>query len=48
MLPHIQQEAGVGSVSEIFDADAPHRARGCPAQAWSVGEMLRVWKQYQL
>jgi glycogen debranching enzyme len=34
-------EAGVGSVSEIFDAEAPHAARGCVAQAWSVAELLR-------
>ncbi|MCA1590771.1 MAG: glycogen debranching protein, partial [Acidobacteria bacterium] len=37
-------EAGVGQVSEIFDADAPHAPRGCPAQAWSVAEILRVRK----
>lgn len=36
-------EAGVGQVSEIFDGDAPHRARGCIAQAWSVAEILRAW-----
>ncbi len=35
-------EAGLGQISEIFDADAPHSARGCPAQAWSVAEVLRV------
>lgn len=48
MLPHLQHEAGIGSVSEIFDADAPHAPRGCPAQAWSVAELLRVWRQYGL
>ena len=31
----------IGSVSEIFDGDAPHNGRGCYAQAWSVGEILR-------
>lgn len=36
-------EAGVGSVSEIFDGDAPHLPRGCPAQAWSVAGILRAW-----
>jgi len=36
-------EAGVGSISEIFDGDAPHRPRGCIAQAWSVAEILRAW-----
>ncbi|HEX3397389.1 MAG TPA: amylo-alpha-1,6-glucosidase [Steroidobacteraceae bacterium] len=35
--------ACVGSVSEIFDGDAPHTARGCFAQAWSVAEILRSW-----
>ncbi len=36
------REAGLGQVSEIFDAEPPHRPRGCIAQAWSVGELLRV------
>jgi glycogen debranching enzyme len=35
-------EAGVGQISEIFDADPPFRPRGCFAQAWSVAELLRV------
>lgn len=35
--------AGIGSVSEIFDADPPFTARGCIAQAWSVAELLRCW-----
>ena len=35
-------EAGLGQISEIFDADPPHRPRGCFAQAWSVAEVLRV------
>jgi predicted glycogen debranching enzyme len=35
-------EAGLGQISEIFDADPPHAPRGCPAQAWSVAEVLRV------
>lgn len=34
--------AGIGQISEIFDADAPHAPRGCQAQAWSVAEILRV------
>jgi glycogen debranching enzyme len=36
-------DACVGTVSEIFDAEPPHDARGCFAQAWSVSELLRVW-----
>ncbi|MCS6805654.1 MAG: amylo-alpha-1,6-glucosidase [Acidobacteriota bacterium] len=35
-------EAGVGQISEIFDGNAPHTPRGCIAQAWSVGELLRA------
>lgn len=38
----------IGSISEIFDADAPHHPRGCVAQAWNVGEVLRVIKEYDL
>jgi predicted glycogen debranching enzyme len=33
---------GVGTIAEIFDGDSPHRPAGCPAQAWSVAETLRV------
>jgi predicted glycogen debranching enzyme len=36
-------DACVGSVSEIFDGDAPLEPRGCFAQAWSVAEILRSW-----
>jgi predicted glycogen debranching enzyme len=36
-------EACVGSVSEVFDAEAPYTPRGCCAQAWSVAELLRCW-----
>lgn len=36
------QEACLGQVSEIFDAEAPHQPRGCFAQAWSVAEPLRA------
>jgi glycogen debranching enzyme len=35
--------ACVGTLSEVFDGDAPHTARGCFAQAWSVAEILRSW-----
>jgi predicted glycogen debranching enzyme len=35
-------EAGIGSISEIFDAEPPFTPRGCIAQAWSVAEVLRV------
>lgn len=33
----------IGSVAEIFDGDEPHVSRGCYAQAWSVGEILRAY-----
>jgi predicted glycogen debranching enzyme len=36
-------EACVGSISEIFDGNAPFKPRGCIAQAWSVAEVLRCW-----
>ena len=35
-------EAGLGHVSEIADAEEPWTPRGCPFQAWSVAEMLRL------
>ena len=34
---------GVGSIAEVFDADAPFQPGGCIAQAWSVSETLRAW-----
>ncbi|MGE5805327.1 MAG: amylo-alpha-1,6-glucosidase [Ignavibacteria bacterium] len=34
-------DAGIGSISEIFDAEKPYTPRGCIAQAWSVAEVLR-------
>jgi predicted glycogen debranching enzyme len=40
-LGHVR-DAGLGSVSEIFDGDPPHRPGGCIAQAWSVAELIRV------
>jgi predicted glycogen debranching enzyme len=41
--PHLDQ-ACVGTISEIFDAEAPFTPRGCVAQAWSVAEVLRAWR----
>ena len=37
------RDACIGQLSEIFDAEPPHHARGCVAQAWSVAEFLRAW-----
>ncbi len=44
LLRHLQDH-GVGSISEIFDGDPPFTPRGCPAQAWGVAELLRVWQE---
>jgi predicted glycogen debranching enzyme len=41
------REAGLGQVSEIFDADPPYTPRGCMAQAWSVSEILRLAKHVE-
>jgi len=42
MAQHLH-DATLGSISEIFDGDAPFMPRGCTAQAWSVAEVLRAW-----
>jgi glycogen debranching enzyme len=44
MLQHLHSH-GIGSLSEIFDGDPPFTPRACIAQAWSVGEVLRVWEE---
>jgi predicted glycogen debranching enzyme len=41
-VPHLD-EACIGSISEVFDAEAPYTPRGCIAQSWSVAEVLRCW-----
>ncbi len=40
---HHLDDACIGSISEIFDAEEPFTPRGCIAQAWSVAEVLRAW-----
>ena len=47
LLRHVG-EFGLGSIAEVFDGDEPHRPGGCPAQAWSVAELLRVTFRYGL
>jgi predicted glycogen debranching enzyme len=42
-FPEHLSEAGMGTISEVFDAREPHAAGGCIAQAWSVAEVLRAW-----
>jgi glycogen debranching enzyme len=41
-LRRYMENDGLGQLPEVFDGDAPHRAGGCMAQAWSVAEVLRV------
>lgn len=43
-MAHHLSAAGLGSVSEIFDGEAPFVPRGAFAQAWSVAEILRAWR----
>ncbi len=38
----VMNEYGVSTISEIYDGDPPHAARGAISQAWSVGEILRI------
>jgi predicted glycogen debranching enzyme len=42
LQPHLDEQC-IGSISEVFDAEAPYTPRGCIAQAWSVAEVLRCW-----
>ena len=44
-FPEHLSEAGVGTISEVFDAREPHHPGGCIAQAWSVAEILRAWSK---
>ena len=44
----IRQGQCVGQISEISEADYPHRPVGCPAQAWSVAEVLRAHAAIEL
>lgn len=41
------RDAGLGSISEILEGDPPHLPRGCIAQAWSVAEVLRLWRELE-
>ncbi len=44
LVTHLTSQACLGQISEIFDGDKPHTPRGCFAQAWSVAELLRIYK----
>ncbi len=47
LLRHLTTNGCLGSISEVFDGDEPQRPAGCPAQAWSVGELLRICRLLQ-
>jgi glycogen debranching enzyme len=44
LLVHLTEDGCLGSISEIFDGDPPHKPKGCFAQAWSVAELIRVYQ----
>ncbi len=46
LLDHLQQQACLGSISEIFDGDPPHSPQGAIAQAWSVAELIRHFSDF--
>jgi glycogen debranching enzyme len=43
LLEHLAGDRCIGQISEIFDGDPPHKAKGCFAQAWSVAELIRAY-----
>jgi glycogen debranching enzyme len=44
LLRHMVEDGCLGSISEVFDGDPPHKPGGCCAQAWSVAELLRIYR----
>ena len=42
--PTVVMDAGLGTISEVFEGDPPHAPKGCIAQAWSVAEVLRAYR----
>ena len=44
LLEHLTEDGCLGSISEIFDGDEPHKPKGCFAQAWSVAELIRAYQ----
>ncbi len=48
LLDHFFNQGCLGHVAEIFDAMPPHLPRGCFAQAWSLAELLRAWRELGL
>ena len=47
LIDHMEQNC-LGQIAEIFEGDEPHRPVGCPAQAWSVAEVLRLAAALQM
>ena len=45
LMQHFVSDACLNSISEIFDGDEPHEARGAVAQAWSVAEIIRHYQE---
>jgi glycogen debranching enzyme len=44
LLQHLTEDGCLGQIGEIFDGDAPHKPKGCIAQAWSVAELIRAYQ----
>lgn len=44
LIEHLTADGCLGQISEIFDGDSPHKPKGCIAQAWSVGELIRAYR----
>ena len=44
LLCHLTEDGCLGSISEVFDGDPIHRPGGCSAQAWSVAELIRIYR----
>jgi len=44
LLQHLTEDGCLGQLCEIFDGDAPHKPKGCIAQAWSVAELIRAYQ----
>ena len=46
-MPEILREGCIGQIAEIYDGLNPKESKGCFAQAWSVGEMLTVYRKLE-
>lgn len=46
-IESILREGCVGQLPEVYDGGVPGRSKGCFAQAWSVGELLRVYEKLE-